>query len=437
MGGFCARSAAVAGMFLAAALPAAAEPAVETVSPAIRTFQSPHFRLHTDVSRDAASQLLQRMELALRHSTRYWGKPSRGQFECYVAKNVAAWSDEALPHPLARLWIGAVGGATTRHALHLGRTNASRITIFASTQPGVVEHEVVHAYCCQVFGTTGPDWYKEGMAQYLSYALDAEQGVQCPPDVLTAIQQGPAKTIDQVVGEGAFTNGAVRSLDRLLASRDDPQRPVRLADWSVEATDEVAGLYKPYCWSWAVCHFLVNNPNYAGQFRQLGRRYLSDEPAGSTGAIRFPPEAAFEFSQFIEHLDVGYRTNLCAWEWDRRPQPLRHQRTISRRVKAARGYQATGLAVRAGQRVAYRALGQWSTGPDAVSITADGTEDGTGRLIAVLFHEYRLSEPFELGTSGTFSAPGPGHVYVRCRDHWNGLADNAGAVTLKFTSAGN
>jgi hypothetical protein len=52
--------------------------------------------------------------------------------------------------------------------------------------------------------------------------------------------------------------------------------------------------------------------------------------------------------------------------------------------------------------------------------------------MGILFEDYQLSDPFELGSSGEWEAPSDGQLYLRCHDDWNSLADNSGSVTVKL-----
>jgi hypothetical protein len=47
-----------------------------------------------------------------------------------------------------------------------------------------------------------------------------------------------------------------------------------------------------------------------------------------------------------------------------------------------------------------------------------------------------LSEPIDLGSHGTFTAPQEGKLYLRCSDTWNELADNSGSIKVKLKKAG-
>lgn len=66
---------------------------------------------------------------------------------------------------------------------------------------------------------------------------------------------------------------------------------------------------------------------------------------------------------------------------------------------------------------------------------ADGDDKGQGKLVGIQFDDYQLSEPFDLGKTGEYETTIDGNLFVRCRDDWCELADNAGNVTVKFKFA--
>ena len=155
--------------------------------------------------------------------------------------------------------------------------------------------------------------------------------------------------------------------------------------------------------SWALCHMLLCNPNYATRFRALGDSYVTQGRDSFDSA--FAPvakEMAFEYAFFLEHMDVGYRVDLCRWDWQKRFHTLDARGTASARIEAARGYQASGLTVVAGQHYDYATIGSWGTSAEEPSTNADGDARGTGRMVAVVLDAYRLGEPFDLGNQGTF-----------------------------------
>ena len=398
--------------------------------------QRNHFKLHTDVAEPEARATLVAMEATLDFAISHWKRPLRGQLECYLAENVTRWPTDALPHPLARVWIGGIGGATVFQEVQSSHDQGRRVTIYASTSKGVAEHEVIHAYCCQSFGATGPDWYKEGMATVACYVVGHEPGVRCPEDFISILRQHPAATLQDIVQAGPFTKSTAVSLNLMMAERADPTRPVLLTGLTPVTTEALSEMRQSYARSWALCYFLFNNPNYSPRFRRLSEQYVVRQREAFSNL--FGPVGAqltFEFNEFLQHVDVGYRVDLCCWEWNRRFLTLQQHSPVSRRVEAARGYQATGLMVESGKKYTCKTVGQWSIGGDAELVGADGVADGSGRLVGVVFNQYRLTAPVELGAEATFTAPASGKLYVRCRDAWHRLDDNTGSVRVEFSAA--
>jgi hypothetical protein len=86
-----------------------------------------------------------------------------------------------------------------------------------------------------------------------------------------------------------------------------------------------------------------------------------------------------------------------------------------------------------GTRYRYEATGRWRTGADRVAVSADGDDQGLGRLEAVVLTNYQLSAPLDLGESGSFTAPTDGQLHVRCRTDWTRLGDNEGSLVVTFS----
>jgi hypothetical protein len=91
------------------------------------------------------------------------------------------------------------------------------------------------------------------------------------------------------------------------------------------------------------------------------------------------------------------------------------------------------------QEYEYSVSGTWQTSKEGQPVTADGQDDGAGKLVGVIFNDYKLSEPFELGAYGSFKPPMEGDLFLRCQDKWNEIADNKGKlnVRLKVKGKGN
>lgn len=426
----------LAGMLVVAQVWAAqaGEPADAAARIVLR---SAHFALHTDLPRDEAQQTLARMETAIRSAAKYWQRPPRGQIACYVVADLASWPDSALPHPLARIWVGGVGGATIAEFVGVGRERRVRATVYALPRRGVVEHEVIHAYCYQTFGEAGPEWYKEGMAQSVSFVGREGNETGCPLDLVRSLDKDRSASVKQVIQAGQFTGGISDSFGTMLTDRHDQRAHVPLSDWTVQHAESIQRVEQHYLRSWALCYMMLSNPNYAPRFRALGDSYVTssgqsfERAFGSVG-----DQLAFEYAFFLQHMDVGYRVDLCHWDWDKRFRSLEapeRRGAANVRIEAARGYQASGLTVTAGQSYTYATSGVWGTSPLTPTTCANGDAAGRGRMMAVVLDAFRLSEPFELGSQGTFQASHSGNLYLRCRDDWNQLHDNHGAMQVRFT----
>lgn len=397
------------------------------------TVRTPHFVVHSDLSDAEVQAVIKRMEATLEAAERYWDEPLRGAIECYVVKNLDNWPDWKLPHPMARVLIGRVGGATVGRRVKVNNRQVARALVFASTVDGVAEHEVVHAYCGQTFGAMGPDWYREGMAQMLTYRCCAGEGVKCPPRVLKNIKTGQQRTLSGILCAGAFSTELSNSLQRKTKQRDELLGLVPLENWTEADVRSLSQLHQSYSWSWLACHMLHENPNYQSRFHSLGIGYVTNRPDSRRNLFEaLSKEMDFEFRFMIDRLDDGFRPDLCYWDWNKRFRPLDSRRDVRVCIRSARGYQASGLSVEAGQRYCYSSEGSWQISDDAVPVGAEGDQQGWGALEGVIMNNYQLSEPFLLRNRGQFIAPSEGRLYLRCRDRWNQLADNAGDLVVVF-----
>lgn len=374
------------------------DPAGEVARPA--DYRSEHFYIHTDLSAAEAHELLERLETMLGLIADYWGRPPSGIIECYVVKDLKLW-DGALPDAEGREKIAEGAGLTVSRTLARGNQFLAKAVVYAVADHGTPQHEAVHAYCAQTFGSVGPTWYGEGMAEMGHYWRKDDPSVQIEDVVLKYLRESEAKTIEEIVNRREFTGDSWRN----------------------------------YAWRWALCHLLANNTNYAAEFRPLGLALLTRQ------AVSFEQvygdrarEIEFEYGQFLKDLAQGYRADLCSWDWQKRFVPVRAS-AMTTRIQAARGWQPTGATVSSGKTYSYTATGAWQLDDEDDKLTAEGNDAGQGRLIGAIFRDYKLGSPIELGAKGTFEAPSDGNLYVRCRDDWGSLGDNEGQVTLKLRVA--
>jgi hypothetical protein len=404
------------GMVLLLFLPAFAQtghnqvPGKAANAPRVRDFRSLHFLVHTDLAPKDAQELLKRLETMLRLISAYWGRPPSGVIEFWVVKDLRAWPPEMLqsfdPQGLQKIREGA--GVSVGMTLSRGNRFIAKARVYAAAQGGVPQHEAVHGYAQQTFGRTGPQWYAEGMAELGQYWTVGGKGVNATPGVIRYLRSQPPKPLAELI-----------------------------------VTDQkIGGTWKDYAWWWSLCHFLDNNPNYSAAFRALGPQLLAGKDTGFRQV--FGPRAKeleFEYRFFLAHLETGLRADLCAWDWSKKFHPLRGSSTaITATVHAGRGWQPSGATLQAGAEYAYKSTGQWKVDKPPKSVSADGAPEGLGRLEGVVLMEseraYMLSEPFDLGQSGTLKAPATGNLYLRCKIPWFELPAATGKITVRLQSSG-
>ena len=404
-------------------------------SNSIRKYTSKHFVIFSDLSSAEVGALQERLERTLHHISHYWRKPLKHRIECHIVDDLTNWPEDKLPNRVTRILLTHVGGVTVPR-IEKSKTDDTRIKalVYASARRGVAEHEIVHAYCSQTFGTGGPDWYKEGMAELVSFRLRYGRGVHCPPEIIDYLHATPKMPLVGIVDGAKFTNALRDVLARIANTIDDRDTAFRSplsGSWGPAEENLLQQVKQSYFCSWALCHFLTFNSNYSGRFHRLGQEYLqgvkaSFEKTFSSGEKKL----AFEFEFFLRHIEQGFRVDLCQWDWEQSFDALEELVTRPIVVKAASGYQASGSLLSEGHQYVFRSSGKWSVRRRGLKLTANGNRKGTGRLVGVVMSDYQLSPEFELGEAGSFIAPASGKLYLRCLDVWHEISDNAGAVRV-------
>jgi hypothetical protein len=367
----------------------------------IADFGTSHFLLHTDLSDEEAEELLDRLETMLELISKYWGRNCSGVIEMFVVKDLSKWPDGAIPQEgLASIRGGA--GITVTRRMTSGDTFLAKSIVYAIADRGTPQHEVVHAYCGQTFGLTGPLWYSEGMAEMGQYWRTNDKSVNANPMVIRYLRKSEPKSLREIVYAKEFTGDS----------------------------------WQNYAWRWALCHLLATNPNYQARFHALGLALLTNQPDASFEQTfgSMSKEISFEYRQFLGQVETGYRADLCSWDWKAKFKLAKTGNITKAKIDAAKGWQPSCLILTDGEEYEYSVTGKWSTRDRGPTVDANGDEKGRGRLIGILLTElngeYQLSEPFELGRFGSFQAPGPGNLYLRCRDDWSSIADNRDSMTV-------
>lgn len=374
-----------------------------TSIPGIAEYTSPNFIVRTDMPSEEAKELLERLERMLVLVSGYWGKKSARVIEMYVVKDLANWPEGSLAAE-GRTSVATGGGLTVTSKISRGRAWQAKSIVYSTADRGTPQHEAVHAYCSQTFGSTGPTWYSEGMAEIGQYWRgENDKAVNCDKYVIDYLRNSPPKALKEVVDPNQYTGDS----------------------------------WQNYAWRWALCHLLGFNDNYSARFKPLGLALMTEQKGVSFNSVygTMAAEIEFEYHLFLKNLEPGYRVDLCSWDWKMKPQRVRGSRVLVSKIEAARGWQPTRLEAKSGETYSYTAEGTWKLAAEGEELTADGEASGRGRLLGVLFEDYQLGEPFDLGAAGTFTAESDGQLFVRCQEEWGQIADNSGTLTFKIKLA--
>jgi hypothetical protein len=374
-----------------------------------RLIRSPHFAFLTDVSDREAKIILDKLERMTGLLERYFGRRPAGLVEGFIVRDLNVFPAGTLPEPAGVAKIREGAGVCFNVSLGSQR----KATLYSCVDHGVIQHECTHGFCHMTFGSTGPTWLAEGVAELGNYWREGEQAVDIEPVVMAYLQRVQPK----------------RSLMEIAT----PGR-------------ETAGSWQDYAWRWALCHLLAYNPNYADRFKPLAIALMEGRPDVSFESVygSTAREISFEYEQFLRNVGNGYRADLTAWPWKVKFRSLPAAGgSMKATVKAAAGWQASGLRVERG--VVYEVVtdGTWRTAPAGAPRDADGDADGRGRLVGAVLQggekdgaateRLALGDTIPLGTRQAFVATADGQLFLRCADDWTQLADNEGEqiVTLR------
>lgn len=358
----------------------------------VKTWESPerHFLLKSDISDRQANVLMQKLEIMYDLLSKYYGRRPSQPIEVLVVEDFANWDlSEWDPRVINKVRLGE--GITVYRRVGPNQ----QAVVFSANRHDVVQHEAVHGFCYLTFQGTGPLWYAEGIAELGMYWKLDDISVTASPAVIGYLRSRQPQSLKRVIN----------------------------------ATEIEGEVWKAYAWRWALCHFLAHNPNYSELFRQLGPALMKELPQASFENTyrKQADELTFEYLQFMKDLEAGLRVDLTAWQWDDDLEKVENK-PVQRQIEANKGWQSTGAIVERGVTYETRAKGEWKLSSATPPTNADGDDTGRGRLMGVIFKDYKLSDEFELGVDPDFIAPSDGVLYVRCRDRMSLLADNDGEV---------
>jgi hypothetical protein len=360
-----------------------------------RLVRSAHFAFITDVSDREWAVISFKLERMVGALEKFLGRRMTGVVEGFVARELAKFPDGLIDDHFGIEKIRRGEGVCVNS--RLGPQRQARL--YSCADHGVIQHECVHGLCHLAFGSTGPTWLAEGIAELGNYWKDGDQTIDLPPGVIAYLQN------------------------------EQPKR--KLLEIAVPGRTE-AGTWQDYAWRWALCHLLANNPNYSNRFVPLTIALMEERQGASFESVYGPVarEISFEYDQFLATLGNGYRSDLTAWPWKAKFQRLADGGEATVKVKAKGGWQPSRVLVEPGDRLETTATGTWRIAAAGEPLDADGEPDGRGRLVAAVFADFTLTPEISLGTNATCEPPATGQLFLRCADAWTELGDNDGEVTV-------
>jgi hypothetical protein len=365
-----------------------------------RLVRSAHFAFLTDVSDREWAVISFKLERMVSALEKFLGRRMTGVVEGFVARDLGKFPDGMIDEPYGIEKIRRGEGVCVN--ARLGDQRQARL--YSCADHGVIQHECVHGICHLAFGSTGPTWLAEGLAELGNYWREGDPTIDLPAPVVGYLQNATPKR--------------------------------KLLEIAVPGRTE-SGTWEDYAWRWALCHLLANNPNYSNRFVPLAIALMEERDGVSFESVYGPVarEVSFEYDQFLATLGNGYRSDLTAWPWQAKFQRLADSAEGTVKIKAKGGWQPTRVLVETGDRYEIVADGTWKIAAAGQPLDADGESDGRGRLVAAVFADYRLSHEVPLGAKATLEPPAAGQLYLRCTDAWTELGDNDGDVTVTIRRA--
>jgi hypothetical protein len=365
-----------------------------------RLVRSPHFAFVSDVSDREWAVINEKLERMVRALETFLGRKLNGVVEGFVAKDLGKFPTGMIDDPFGVEKIRRGEGVCINARLG----NLRRARLYSCADHGVIQHECVHGICHLAFGSTGPTWLSEGLAELGNYWKEGDRAIDVPAPVMAYIQNATPKR--------------------------------KLLEIAIPGRTE-SGTWQDYAWRWALCHLLANNPNYSKRFVPLAIALMEEQRGASFESVYGPvaKEISFEYDQFLNTLGNGYRSDLTAWPWAAKFQKLGATGDVKVKIKAKAGWQASKVLVEEGAAYDITADGTWKIAAAGKQLDADGEADGRGRLGGAVFSDFNLSKEMPLGTKTTLKVPDSGQLFLRCVDAWSELADNDGEITVTIRRA--
>jgi hypothetical protein len=390
----------------------------------IRRLASKHVTLYTDLPSDAEVDSLPAVfDLAFPQWCRYFGqdaaKLAAWRMNAFVIKDKAKFEANGMlpsdlpdfPNGYARdneLWLYEQKSAYYRRHLFL--------------------HEGTHGFMFHVFGTCGPPWYMEGMAELLGTHKLKDGKLELlhfPQSRGEVPYLGRIKLVKEDVAKGR-----AMSLDAILAFDGGAHRRT-----------------EAYAWCWAATIFLASHPAYRDRFAELYKLLATDDFNRRVRAAYAEDwnNLAIEWREFVETIEYGHDIPRCLVRFAE-SAPVPATGTIVK-LRCDAGWQQSGLKLEAGKTYRIRGKGRyqiaktdkpWPAEPNGVTIRYWRGRPLGMLLGAVLDDKGEgLGEIIEIGLDHTFTARRSGALYLKVNDSPGELGDNLGTLLVHIVPAGS
>jgi hypothetical protein len=295
-------------------------------------------------------------------------------------------------------------------------------------------HEGVHAFTLTVRGLDTPEWYTEGIAEFLAtHRLERDaRGVERFVPTPLPMRKSDVEQL-----------GRIETLRRLAADG----RPPTLAAVMAAPTSDHRDI-STYASNWAAVALLARHPALAPSFTAAERGLLDEDfnarlaaQPGWNAAV-----AAREFAAFTTEIDYGWDFARMRIDWSPgRPLVVPTRGTVA----AGRGWQNTGMTLAAGGRCRITAhgrvrLGEVPAQAGAAATPIESEADGislrwyrghpVGRLLAAQWVEREDGTAgfvvLGSGAAAEITAAAAGPLYLKVNEAPCDLADTSGSYTV-------
>lgn len=292
-------------------------------------------------------------------------------------------------------------------------------------------HEGTHWFMNRKYGNNAPPWLMEGIAEWLgTHDWDSSTGQLqlgiIPRSKVDVPYWGRMKIIRE-----ALEQGTAPSIETIMRYGNTAHREV-----------------EAYAWSWAAVLFFKEHPRSRDVFKRLLEMPLRPDSSVTSWFYRQLqddwPKIRFEWNAMLTELDYGYTTSsgmLVISPDDAQGFPPKSELQLD----ANRSWQASGFAVREGEKVRIQAQGNvvlaqrprpWLSYAEGVTLEYYRGRP-LGQLIVMVADPASTSaassqriQSFPLARDVEMTFSNAGELHFRLNESARDLADNEGQLRL-------